>query len=295
MNSAAVIATSREWGVDCRRGELLARHTTFRVGGRADVFHAPRTIEGLIGAIELCRSLGLRYAVVGGGSNILFSDRGFRGVILSTVAIRGVADASWGLRVSAGESLGHLIAHAEERGARSLNFLAGIPGTIGGAVAMNAGIRDRSIGDLVKSVLVLDPAGAVREIAARDCGFEYRGSAIRRDGLIVLSAALDLDGIPFDREAVLERKRATQPLSLPSAGCVFKNPPGGSAGELIDRSGLKGTTVGKAQISEKHANFIVNLGGATSAEICKLIDIVRQKVYNTFHVGLDLEIEVIDG
>ncbi len=295
MNSAAVVATSREWGADCRRGEPLACHTTFRVGGRADIFHAPRTIEGLIGAIELCRSLGLRYAVVGGGSNVLFSDCGFRGVVLSTAAIRGAADAPWGIRASAGEPLGQLIAGAERRGARSLNFLAGIPGTIGGAIAMNAGMRDRSIGDMVRSVLVLDPAGAVREVTARDCGFEYRGSAIRREGLIVLSAALGLDGPSFDREAVLGRKQMTQPLSLPSAGCIFKNPPGRSAGELIDRSGLKGTTVGKAQVSEKHANFIVNLGGATSAEICKLIDIVRQKVYNTFHVGLDLEIEVIDG
>ncbi len=295
MNAAAVVATSREWGADCRRGESLARHTTFRVGGRADIFHAPRTVEGLIGAIELCRSLGLRYAVVGGGSNILFSDRGFRGVILSTVAIRGAANASGEIRVRAGEPLGQLIAHAEKRGAQSLGFLAGIPGTVGGAIAMNAGIRDRSIGDMVKSVLVLDPDGTVREMTARDCGFEYRGSAIRRNGSVVLSATLGLDGPPFDRQAVLERKQSTQPLLLPSAGCVFKNPPGGSAGEMIERSGLKGTTVGKAQVSEKHANFIVNLGGATSAEICKLIDIVRQKVYNTFHVGLDLEIEVIDG
>ncbi len=295
MNAAAVVATSKEWGNDCRRGEFLARHTTFRVGGRADIFHTPHTIGGLIGAVELCRSLGLRYVVVGGGSNILFSDRGFRGVVISTAAIRGIADCSQGIEVSAGEPLGHLIAHAEERGARSLSFLAGIPGTAGGAVAMNAGIRDRSIGDMVRNVLVLDPAGRVRELRSHECGFEYRGSAVRKDGLVVLSATLSLDGPSFDRREIIERKQMTQPLSFPSAGCVFRNPAGRSAGELIDRSGLKGATVGNAQVSEKHANFIVNLGGATSAEICKLIDIVRQKVYNTFHVGLDLEIEVIDG
>jgi len=293
--NAAVLATSRHWGDDYRQGESLARHTTFRVGGRADLFHAPRTVEGLIGAIELCRGLRLRHVVVGGGSNVLFSDRGFRGVVISTTAIRGVLDHPHGFEVCAGEPLASLVDRAEKQGVRSLSFLAGIPGTVGGAVAMNAGIRDRSIGDMVRSALVLTPDGLVREVPSKDCRFGYRGSGIREDGLIVLTATLGVDGPAYDRDGVIERKRATQPLSFPSAGCVFKNPDGGSAGELIDRSGLKGMRMGQAQISEKHANFIVNLGGATSAEICKLIDIVRQKVYNTFHVGLDLEIEVIDG
>jgi UDP-N-acetylmuramate dehydrogenase len=293
--NAAVLATSRHWGDDCRRGESLAGHTTFRVGGRADLFHAPRTIEGLIGAIELCRGLHLRHVVVGGGSNVLFSDRGFRGVVISTTAIRGVVDHPHGFEVSAGEPLGGLVDRAEKQGVRSLSFLAGIPGTVGGAVAMNAGIRDRSIGDMVRSALVLTPDGLVREVSSKECRFGYRGSGIRQDGLIVLTATLGVDGPVYDRDGVIERKRATQPLSFPSAGCVFKNPDGWSAGELIDCSGMKGMMMGQAQVSEKHANFIVNLGGATSAEICKLIDIVRQKVYNTFHVGLDLEIEVIDG
>jgi UDP-N-acetylmuramate dehydrogenase len=295
MSNAAALATSRLWGKDCRRGESLAGHTTFRVGGRADVFHAPRTVEGLIGAIELCRRLRLRHVVVGGGSNVLFSDRGFRGVVISTTAIRGILARPHGFEACAGEPLGGLVDRAEEQGVRSLSFLAGIPGTVGGAVAMNAGIRDRSIGDMVRSVRVLTPDGRVREVTSRECRFEYRDSGIRQDGLIVLAATLGVDGPSYDRDGIIERKRATQPLSFPSAGCVFRNPAGLSAGELIDRSGMKGVVIGKAQVSEKHANFIVNLGGATSAEICKLIDIVRQKVYKTFHVGLDLEIEVIDG
>jgi UDP-N-acetylmuramate dehydrogenase len=293
--NAAVFATSQHWGIDCQQGESLAGHTTFRVGGRADIFHAPHTIEALIGAIELCRRLRVRHVVVGGGSNVLFSDRGFRGVVISTTAIRGILDHPHGFEVCAGEPLGSLVDRAEKRGVRSLSFLAGIPGTVGGAVAMNAGIRDRSIGDMVRSALVLTPDGLVRGISSKECRFEYRGSGIRQDGLIVLTATLGVDGPAYDRDGIIERKRATQPLSFPSAGCVFKNPDGRSAGELIERSGMKGVIIGKAQVSEKHANFIVNLGGATSAEICKLIDIVRQKVYNTFHVGLDLEIEVIDG
>jgi UDP-N-acetylmuramate dehydrogenase len=295
MNASASLVTLAQWGRDCREREPLARHTTFRVGGRADVFHVPRTLEGLIGAVELCRGLGLRHIVVGGGSNILFPDRGYRGVVISTAAIRGTYGHPRGFDVRAGTPLGSLVEQAEEQGIRSLSFLAGIPGTIGGAIAMNAGIRDRCIADMVHSVLVLTPDGCVREIPSQQCGFEYRGSAIRRDGLIVLAAVLGVDGPDYDREDLIKRRRTTQPMSLPSAGCVFKNPPGRSAGELIDRAGLKGLTMGKAQVSEKHANFIVNLGGATSAEICKLIDIVRQKVYNTFHVGLELEIEVIDG
>ncbi len=294
MNASSLLTTSMSLGA-CRRGELLARHTTFRVGGRADIFHSPQTIEGLIGAIELCRRLGLPYVVVGGGSNLLFPDSGFRGVVLSTTSIRGIARTSRGIDVFAGERLARVVDHAQRRGEPGLGFLAGIPGTLGGAVAMNAGIRERSIGEMVQSVIALDPAGRVRELAATECAFGYRNSTFRQDGWVVLSARLHFDGPPFDRRAVLERKRATQPLTLPSAGCVFKNPPGLSAGALIEQAGLKGMVVGEAQVSDKHANFIVNLGGATSAEICKLIDIVRQKVYNSFHVGLDLEIEVIEG
>lgn len=295
MNASPGSVASAQWEGTSLQGESLARHTTFRVGGCADLFHAPKTIEGLIGAVELCRELRLRHVVVGGGSNLLFSDRGFRGVVISTRALRGIADAPQGVEAFAGEPLASLIDHAETREIRSLSFLAGIPGTLGGAVAMNAGTRDRSIGDMVRSVVVLDAAGHVREVPALDCGFEYRNSSLRKSGCIILRAVLSCDGPSYDRDQVLNRKRATQPLSFPSAGCVFKNPPGRSAGELIDQSGLKGLTIGNAQVSHKHANFIVNLGGATSAEICKLIDIVRQKVYNSFHVGLELEIEVIDG
>ncbi len=295
MNASWVAAASRAWGTECRHHEPLAEHTTFRVGGRADVFYEPQSLEGLVGALELCRRLGLRYVVVGNGSNVLFPDRGFRGVVLSTAAIRGLAARGRGLEVLAGEPLGRIVAHAEDCGVRTLGFLAGIPGTAGGAVAMNAGIRGRSIGDMVRDVLVLDEDGAIRRVARAECRFSYRTSAIRAERWVVLAATLDFEGPEYDAKALLARRQATQPLSLPNAGCVFRNPPGHSAGELIDRCGLKGLTIGKAQVSDKHANFIVNLGGATSAEICKLIDIVRQKVYNTFHVGLDLEIEVIDG
>jgi UDP-N-acetylmuramate dehydrogenase len=278
-----------------RVGEPLSLHTTLRVGGKADYFYAPRTLEGLAETVSRCREGGVRFIVIGSGSNVLFSDRGFCGAVITTRRIRGIEDCDGLLEVAAGESLAAVVEHAERRGIRSLSFLSGIPGSVGGAVAMNAGIRGRAIGDRVRSVQVLDQEGRTRVLSPEECRFEYRSSEILKRRLVVLSATLSLSGEAYDRSELLRRRRQTQPVSLPSAGCVFKNPSGVSAGELIDRSGMKGFRIGCAGVSERHANFIVNLGGATSAEICKLIDIVRQKVYNTSHVSLDLEIEVIDG
>ncbi|MEW5825936.1 MAG: UDP-N-acetylmuramate dehydrogenase [Candidatus Bipolaricaulota bacterium] len=295
MNRASVLYVAEHKPDDCRRGELLSRHTTFRVGGRADIFHAPGSIEGLVGAVELCRHLGLRSLVLGGGSNLLFSDRGFRGVILSTRNLDAMTETSNGWRVEAGTPLSRVVSVAEARGTHALSFLVGIPGTVGGAAVMNAGIRGTSIASVLERVEILDRTGGVRTLTSAECGFRYRGSRMLEKGETVLAVHVRADGPAFDGRAMLARKQATQPLSLPSAGCVFKNPEGHAAGALIENSGLKGYRVGDAMISEKHANFIVNLGGASSAEICKLIDIVRQKVYNTFHVRLDLEIGVIDG
>jgi UDP-N-acetylmuramate dehydrogenase len=144
-------------------------------------------------------------------------------------------------------------------------------------------------------VAAIDPAGNVRILQQRDCEFAYRQSVFRTQHMPVLWARLRLDGESYDREAMSAQKLAHQPVFARSAGCVFKNPPGGSAGRLIDEAGLKGTRIGMAKVSEKHANFILNLGGATSAEIRKLIDIVRQKVYKSFRILLEPEIEVIDG
>jgi UDP-N-acetylmuramate dehydrogenase len=278
-----------------RRGELLSRHTTFRVGGRAQYFFAPQNPTELVKIIEQCRQMGLRVFILGAGSNLLFSDRGFPGAVISTRDVRGIAQSGGDLDVAAGEPLSSIVAFAETRGVHALSFLCGIPGTLGGAVAMNAGIRGRAIGDQVVAVRILCADGKIRTLSAHEMDFGYRCSAVLRERWVVLSARLSQRGPDYDGDEILRRRRETQPTAFASAGCVFRNPPGVSAGELIERSGLKGLTVGRARVSEKHANFIVNLGGATSAEICKLIDIVHQKVYNTSHVSLDLEIEVIDG
>ncbi|MGD9675625.1 MAG: UDP-N-acetylmuramate dehydrogenase [Candidatus Bipolaricaulia bacterium] len=282
-------------GVDVRRNEPLAAHTTFRVGGPADAYCEPLSADGLIDAVRLCRQSEIPLFVLGAGSNVLFSDAGWRGVVLATRRMRGITVTDAGLSASAGEPLSRLIAAAENRGSQSLGFLVGIPGSVGGSLATNAGIPGRSLGDVVRRVLVLDEGGQTLTLSPDACAFGYRTSSIRARRLVVLSADFTFDDRVYDADALLARRSATQPIGEASAGCVFRNPPGESAGALIDACGLKGLAQGHAQVSEKHANFIVNTGGATSAEICKLIDIVRQKVYKTYQVSLDLEVEVVNG
>lgn len=275
--------------------EPLAPHTTLGVGGQAACYVAAETPQQLVELIGLCRRWNQRYLVLGAGSKVLISDRGFPGVVIATDCLRGLVFEDGHVRVLAGERLFSLLDAANRRGVRSLNFLAGIPGSLGGAIAMNAGIPGRSIGDVVTEVAIVDPSGDVKIFQADDCEFGYRQSAIRKLRLPVLWARLRLDGESYDREKLLAQRLARQPVFARSAGCVFKNSPDASAGRLIEEAGLKGLRVGMAKVSEKHANFILNLGGASSAEIRKLIDIVSQKVYKSFRVLLELEIEVIDG
>lgn len=280
---------------EVRFEEPLACHTTIGVGGTAVFFLSSEHPADLAEAVRLCAHHGYPYLLLGAGSNILFSDRGYPGLVISTERLRGVFHEGDRVRVFAGEPLPTLLDAVNRVQTRSLNFLAGIPGSIGGAIAMNAGIPARAIGEVVDEIAVLDLSGQVKRLRAADCGFSYRKSRILEERLLVLWVRLRLDGAPYDREEILAHRRAHQPLCTCSAGCVFKNPPGFSAGRLIEEAGLKGFSVGMAKVSEKHANFILNLGGATSADIRKLIDIVRQKVYKSFRVLLELEIEVIDG
>jgi len=160
---------------------------------------------------------------------------------------------------------------------------------------MNAGIRERAIADVLKEIVVIDPRNGLTALSPQQCGFGYRQSAVLQQRLPVLWGRLRLDGDPFDRTEILDRRRRTQPVNAYSAGCIFRNPQGFSAGYLIQKAGLKGLSCGGAKVSDKHANFIVNAGGATSAEIRKLIDIVRQKVYKSLRILLELEIEVLYG
>jgi len=280
---------------ELRIDELLSAHTTIKVGGSADAFFLPTSIGSLVDAIGLCRDYSVSYFVLGRGSNVLFSDSGYRGLIISTGRLTACTVSDGHLSADCGTPLAKLISETNAHGVHSLDFLVGIPGTLGGALAMNAGIKARSIGEIVEKVSVLCGDGTVVSIDRDACGFSYRASAILESRLPILRVQLRLDEEKFDLDQLLARRAVTQPHGSPSAGCAFKNPVGRSAGELIEHAGLKGFRVGMAKVSDIHANFIINLGGASSAEIRKLIDIVRQKVYKSFYILLDLEIEVIDG
>ncbi|UCF10579.1 MAG: UDP-N-acetylmuramate dehydrogenase [Candidatus Bipolaricaulota bacterium] len=273
----------------------LAALTTLGVGGPAKRLVAPRTQAELGAVVELLEAHSERFLVLGGGSNLLFSDRGFSGTVIATTALRAWSVETAEVTAECGVPLQHLLSDAAVAATGALDFLVGIPGTIGGATVMNAGIRGASMSDVVASVTVLVHGGGREILDGDSCGFRYRGSALADAGRTVLETTLRLTGRRFDRDSLSAVRRATQPVGKRTAGCVFRNPPGMAAGELIEVAGLKGARVGDAIVSEIHGNFIENQGHATSDEIRSLIDIVRRKVYKGFRVLLELEIEVVAG
>ena len=242
-----------------------------------------------------CREAGLPARILGRGTNLLVADQGVEGAVISTAGLQGVAIAGDTVTADCGVGLPRLVALAAERGLSGLERLAGIPGSLGGAIRMNAGAADGCIGDVVEDVLVITPGGDIATLDAAEIGFGYRCSGL--DGAIVVSATLSLH--PSGRERVLRatkaharRKKMTQPTGKGTAGCVFKNPPSGSAGGILDRLGLKGARAGGAKVSEKHANFIVNSGRASADDVMALIGRAREAVFRTLGIELDLEIEI---
>ena len=281
--------------------EPLSVHTSLRLGGEADYFVKASSLQQISQSISFARQRGLNWMVLGNGTNILFPDEGYRGLIIHL-------GRNWGgwqlgpnglLRCRAGASLGGLLGWLGRRGHHELDFLVGIPGSVGGAVAMNAGIPQATIGAQVERVWALDPEGRLLKLDHSTCRFGYRSSLFLRPGWVVLEVALRLSktGESWDAAQLLARRRACQPLRAHSAGCVFKNPgpPHPSAGALLERAGLKGMNVGGASISALHANFILNRGTASSSEVRQLIDIARDKVYKEFEVELQLELAVISN
>ncbi|HAF69864.1 TPA: UDP-N-acetylenolpyruvoylglucosamine reductase [Candidatus Acetothermia bacterium] len=263
----------------------LAPHTTFRIGGPAWVLFQPHDLGALTEAVARADALGVPWRILGGGSNVLFSDRGFPGLVISTGRLASCSREEGLLVAEAGFPLARLVGSG-------FSFLAGIPGTVGGGVVMNAGTRFGQLGDQVEWVEVLLPDGEVVRWGRQECGFSYRDSRLHRLGLPVLRAALRPKTGPPPAE-VLAHRRATQPLDQPSAGCVFRNPPQAPAGWLIDRAGLKGARQGDAMVSPRHANFIVNTGRARASDVLTLVDRVRQQVLKRFGVWLQLELDVV--
>lgn len=276
--------------------EPMSRHTTFRVGGPADALFQPREAEEIAGAIRLCKEWGENWMVIGNGSNLLVSDEGYRGLIIQLgEKFAEYAFEDTKVKAQAGLKLTTLSRESIQKDLGGLEFAGGIPGTIGGAVFMNAGAYGGCMENVLRSVTYLTAAGNIEKIPARECCFGYRSSIFSRENWTVLEAEFslerDADGQARQRyDEFNRRRREKQPLSQPSAGSVFKRPEGQYAGALIEAAGLKGACVGGAQVSEKHANFIVNAGGASAADIRALIEHVQKTVQQ--HSGFYLEPEV---
>lgn len=286
---------------ECRPRVPLRELTTFRIGGPAEAFAVISGEEELRRILAYCRGQAIRVRVIGAGSNILAADDGVRGMVikLSSSYFNRITITGNRVVAGAGASLPALIRKCAAAGLSGVEFLAGIPGTVGGATAMNCGVGGegsrRSIGDLVEHVKVMGYNGTLSLVDKRGAGFGYRGSAVSSGVIIAVSLCLK-KSTPGKvasrlREWILARRG--QEYRYPSAGCVFKNPPGGlAAGKLIDDCGLKGARAGGAVVSEKHANFIVNTGAARFSDVRKLMRLVQRRVKLRYGIGLEPEIRI---
>jgi UDP-N-acetylmuramate dehydrogenase len=286
-------------GVRLRENVPMFRHSTFRIGGIADIFFQPTNTDEIIRITQYCISQGVPYLILGSGSNILVADAGIRGVVIS-IGNRYSAtmrDNTY-MIATAGTRLSALSYYAAQNGCSGLEFAAGIPGTVGGAVYMNAGAYDHCMAEIIVQTDYLDEHLQLQTLQADEHQFDYRHSFFTGRNCIILQTLMCLtEDIPLDimeRMAMLARRRkASQPLDVPSAGSVFKRPIGYYAGKLISDCGLKGCRLGNAQVSEKHAGFIVNCGKARADDVRGLIELVQQTVANKAGVHLETEIQFV--
>ncbi|MBS3765106.1 UDP-N-acetylmuramate dehydrogenase [Candidatus Bipolaricaulota bacterium] len=276
----------------------LKKMTTWHVGGPARFFCRPNSLDEIRKAVSFARKHDLDYRIVGNGSNILVPDEGYEGLIIQLGNGFGEIDVTGQtVRAEAGASLSKLATTANEAGSQCLNFLTGIPGTLGGGVAMNAGAHGREISDYLKDLSYMDEKGEIRKVSDLSEAFGYRESPFRSPGKIVLSAEfeLDYDETQPEMSQLLRSRKNKIPYDEYTAGSVFKNPSNHekTAGELLDEAGNKGLNVGDAVVSHQHANFILNKGHATAKNIQNIIDISRNRVYKEFGVTLVTEVVVI--
>jgi UDP-N-acetylmuramate dehydrogenase len=287
---------------ECRFDEPMARHTTLRIGGPVDAWVAPSTVGSVRRLRALCASTGWPCRAVGAGSNLLVRDGGVRGVLVSSEQLRQLefAEGEQGktvVKVGAGIATGKLLSEATRRGLGGVEFLGGVPGSVGGGLIMNAGTYLGEFKDVTTRVCSVGERGDLVERAGAECGFVYRGSAIPPSEIVVsgelLLAPRPREAIEADVRALRDRRRAREPHGVPNAGSIFKNPPGEFAGRLIEQCGLKGRRVGGAEVSPAHANWIVNAGQARAADVLALVDVVRAEVRERFGLFLELEVKVV--
>ena len=291
--------------------EPMSRHTHFKVGGPADAFIAPESREDLIQLVTWLDRKGLPLYIIGDGTNLLVKDNGIRGiVIVLTKCPKKISKQSENNRealitVPAGAKLQELCSFAIKSGLGGMNYAMGIPGTVGGAITMNAGTAHGSTADVLDDVLIMLRDGQNRKIKKSEIDFSYRKLSfgkdinIFKDRPIVLEGSFrlfhsDAEKLKEEAEKILSMRRKKQPVSFPSAGSFFKNPlHGKSAGRLIEKAGIKGKKIGGAQVSEKHANFIINTGNASASDILELMEFVQETVFNTFNIELEPEVKIV--
>lgn len=286
-------------GENCKTGELLKDHTTFHVGGECKFFLTPVTEEQLCLCMDIIRKENLKYYIFGNGSNILVDDRGFDGVIISTECLNDsiVHDGVY-IEAGAGAGLDKISDYAMENSLTGFEFACGIPGSLGGAIVMNAGAYDGEMSHVLYQIKILSEDGGIKWKEASELELGYRKSNILANNEIVLAARLKLEHgekekIKAKIEDLNDRRREKQPLEYPSAGSTFKRPEGYFAGKLIDDAGLRGFKLGGAAVSQKHCGFVINYDNASSEDIKSLIKHVKDVVYEKFGVKLECEVRMI--
>lgn len=281
--------------------EPMSRHTSFRIGGPARRMAYPNSCDQMVALLEIAESCEANPLVIGKGTNLLVADEGLDRLVVDTSAMDGLelGSDSFVLMADAGVSLARLADFACKKGMAGLEFAHGIPGTVGGAVCMNAGAYDGEMKQVIESVTVYFPGEGVRELSCEEMDFSYRHSLLsNHPEAVVLSAVFrlktgDPEVVREKMRELMARRKASQPLEFPSAGSTFKRPVGYFAGTLIDQCGLKGLTVGGAQVSEKHAGFVINQGGATFRDVTELIALVQKRVFEEKGVHLEPEVKII--
>jgi UDP-N-acetylmuramate dehydrogenase len=288
-------------GVTLQRDVPMKKYTSIAVGGNADFMVEPDSLEKVRDCIAFLSAYPVPFMVMGNGSNLIFSDEGYRGVIvkigprLSKIEVDGTR-----IVAEAGASLAAVAHKALEHSLTGLEFASGIPGSTGGAACMNAGAYDGEMKQVIEETLNVDKEGRFITLKGEEHSFSYRHSRIQQEGLICLKVVFalekgDKNAIQAKMNDLNSRRREKQPLNMPSAGSVFKRPPGQFAGKLIDDCGLRGYAIGGAQVSDKHCGFIVNTGTATAADVINLIRYVQQKVYERTGTLLEPEVKIIGG
>jgi len=302
LNYSCIKEICDKYEAEFLENELVSKYTSFEIGGKCDILVKPSNADCVREIIECCRKNNIRYYILGKGSNVLVSDNGLRGVVivLSSAMTNVTLDSdNKTIYCDAGASLSKVCALAKENSLTGLEFAYGIPGTVGGALYMNAGAYGGEMKDVVESCCYLDENLEIKEMNLDDMALSYRHSIFCETGYVILGVKFKLEKgdkseITSKMSELMEKRRSKQPLEYPSAGSTFKRPEGDFAGRLIEASGLKGFTCGGAQVSEKHSGFVINKGNATCADVLGVISAVKEKVYEDSGVILECEIRILE-